>query len=49
MILEHLPGLQADAFLITHGLYRFPFFISAYPPSIAPPPLSIGVSRLGRA
>jgi hypothetical protein len=30
-IFEHLPGLQRDAFLITHGLYRIPIFISAYP------------------
>lgn len=46
-IFEHLPGLQGDAFLITHGLYRIPFLFLHIPT----PLLSslIGVLRLGKA
>jgi len=47
MILEHLPGLQVDAFLITHGHYRTPIFLFLHIPFRRTTIFSIGVSRLG--
>jgi hypothetical protein len=49
MIFEHLPGLQGDAFVITHGLYRTPFSLFLHIPFHRTSTIiSIGVSRLGR-
>jgi len=48
MILEHLPGLQADAFLLRmDSLARhFYFCIFPYIIALAPPPYSLSVSRI---
>jgi len=47
MIFEHLPGLQGDAFLITHGLSTaLHFLYFCILPSIALPPLSPLVFRV---